>query len=181
MPAVAERERPPARPDDDRSGAGLYSGVGHYLVVLDRGDEWQIGYGFPKDGYRRLRAAGLEELQKSIAAFAPWLADRTQHLHDWKQTSMLAVEATRARRWYRPGLLLIGDAAHVMLPAGGVGINLAIQDAIVASNILGPRLKIGSPAVRHLAAVQRRRELPARLIQRFQSLQLQQLLAGADQ
>ena len=138
------------------------------MVVLARPDAWQIGYVVAKGGFLRLRAQGLEALRRSIAARAPWLGDRVGELRDWRQTSLLVVEAGRVRRWYRPGLLLIGDAAHVMSPVGGVGINYAVQDAIAAANRLGPPLRQGRLRTADLAAVQRRRELPTRLMQFFQ-------------
>ena len=107
----------------------------------------------------------------------PFLADRVAHLQDWAQTSLLSVESGRVERWYRPGLLLIGDAAHPMSPVGGVGINYAIQDAVVAANVLGPRLLAGGVRTRDLQAVQRRRELPTRAMQRLQGLMLRQIFA----
>jgi 2-polyprenyl-6-methoxyphenol hydroxylase-like FAD-dependent oxidoreductase len=106
----------------------------------------------------------------------PWLADRTPLLEDWRQTSLLSVESRRALRWHRPGLLLIGDAAHVMSPIGGVGINLAIQDAIVTASLLGPRLLARTLRAQDLPAVQRHREWATRLVQALQDLALQTVL-----
>jgi 2-polyprenyl-6-methoxyphenol hydroxylase-like FAD-dependent oxidoreductase len=145
------------------------TGNGHIMVVFNRHEHWQVGYFIPKDSYQQLRAAGLEALRRSIATTAPELAEHTQHLQDWKQVSLLSIESSRVRRWHRPGLLLIGDAAHVMSPVGGVGINYAIQDAVVTANQLIEPLKAGRVETRDLAAVQRRREWPTRLIQAFQS------------
>jgi len=161
--------RLPRAATDPERAHGLYMGGDRLLVVMDRGDAWQIGYVFAKGAYQRLRAAGLEAVRQSIADRAPWLADRMDQLRDWQQTSLLSVEAGRVERWYRPGLILIGDAAHVMSPVGGVGINYAIQDAIATSNIVGPRLRQGTRCASDLWAIQRRRELPTRLMQILQA------------
>jgi len=156
--------RLPRRPDD---GEGLLgrAGRGHFMVLLDRGDQWQVGYSIPKGGYSQVHAAGLGVLRASIAAVAPDLADRVGTLHDWKQLSLLSVEADRLPRWYRPGLLFIGDAARVMSPVGGNGINYAVQDAAATANLLVEPLRAGTVALRELAAVQRRREWPVRITQ----------------
>lgn len=147
---------------------GLYLGDGGSVALQNRGDQWQIGYSLAKGGYKHLRTAGLDALRRSVALRAPWLAGRLDALHDWNQTSLLSVESCRLRRWYRPGLLLIGDAAHTMSPVGAVGISMAIQDAAVTSNVLGPRLRAGRVSVADLAAVQRRREWPVRIVQAYQ-------------
>ena len=168
---------PTAPLDSDRDG-GLYIGDTGAAYLRNRGQEWEIGYWLPKGGYQRLRSAGIQELRAAVDRLLPWLADRTPHLSDWRQTSLLSVESRRVRRWYRPGLLLIGDAAHVMSPVGGVGINLAIQDAIVAANVLGPRLGAGRLRVQDLAAVQRRREASTRLVQVLQDLAFQTMLGS---
>jgi 2-polyprenyl-6-methoxyphenol hydroxylase-like FAD-dependent oxidoreductase len=160
--------RLPYGPSDPERAQGIYLGVDGQMVVLRRDDGWQIGYIFPKGSYQRVRQAGLETLRQSIGERAPWLADRTVLVRDWTDTSLLVVAAGRVRRWHRPGLLVIGDAAHVMSPVFGVGINYAIQDAVVASNVLGPRLRAGAVTSRDLATVQRRRELPTRLMQTLQ-------------
>jgi 2-polyprenyl-6-methoxyphenol hydroxylase-like FAD-dependent oxidoreductase len=147
--------------------------------MLDRSDTWQIAYVIPKGGYQKLRAEGLAALRESIVEVVPELSDRVAQLKDWSQIAFLSVESTRLKRWYRPGLLLIGDAAHVMSPVGGVGINYAIQDAVVAANILSEPLKKGHLHLWDLAQVQRQRELPTRIIQAFQSLMQQQILVRA--
>jgi 2-polyprenyl-6-methoxyphenol hydroxylase-like FAD-dependent oxidoreductase len=126
-----------------------------------------------------LRTAGLETLRKSFSEIAPEFADRIEHLKDWKQVAMLSVESSRLARWYLPGLLLIGDAAHVMSPVGGVGINYAIQDAVVAANILTEPLQAGKVRTNELREVQRQREWPTRVIQQLQSLIQQRVIAGA--
>jgi 2-polyprenyl-6-methoxyphenol hydroxylase-like FAD-dependent oxidoreductase len=168
----------PRLPDDPPRAYGLYPGERAMLVVGSRRDTWNVGLVFPKGGYEQLRDAGLAALRRAIGDLAPWLADRTDAIADWKQTSLLVVQAGRLRRWYRPGLLLIGDAAHVMSPVYGGGINYAIQDAIVASNRLAPRLRPGDVRERDLAAVQRRRVWPTRLMQFMQNYGEQTTISG---
>jgi 2-polyprenyl-6-methoxyphenol hydroxylase-like FAD-dependent oxidoreductase len=140
------------------------------IACLNRRDHWQLGYVIPKGGYHEIRAAGLEHFRQSIVEALPELVDRVHELQDWKQISVLSVESSRLPRWYRPGLLLIGDAAHVMSPVGGVGINYAIQDAVVAANVLSGKLAYGIVQLRDLATVQRLREWPTRLIQAYQGM-----------
>jgi 2-polyprenyl-6-methoxyphenol hydroxylase-like FAD-dependent oxidoreductase len=163
------------RPDDPEGLNGRF-GRGHLVVLLDRWDYWQVGFVIPKGTYQQLRAAGLDALRRELAATAPEIADRIDELQDWRQVSLLSVESNRLPRWYKPGLLLIGDAAHVMTPVGGVGINYAIQDAVVAANLLTEPLQRGRVSLRDLAAVQRQRELPIRFIQAFQSFIQQRVL-----
>src|ERR687885_1102380 len=160
--------RLPRKEGDPEGVLGRFS-RGHGAVALDRFDYWQAGYVILKGTYPELRRKGIESLRRSYADLVPELADRVEHLEDWKQVSLLSVESSRCPKWYRPGLLLIGDAAHVMSPVGGVGINYAIQDATVAANTLGEALKESQPQlknlnVRYLATVQRKRELPTRVI-----------------
>jgi 2-polyprenyl-6-methoxyphenol hydroxylase-like FAD-dependent oxidoreductase len=157
------------RQETDPAG-GAYLGDGGWAALQDRGAQWQVGYSLAKGGYARLRAQGLEALRRSVELRVPWLVGRTCALDNWNQTSLLTVESCRLRRWYRPGLLLIGDAAHTMSPVGGVGISVAIQDAAVASNVLGPRLLAGRVNTADLAAVQRRREWPVRIVQAYQGV-----------
>jgi 2-polyprenyl-6-methoxyphenol hydroxylase-like FAD-dependent oxidoreductase len=169
--------REPGDPKD--AGAVFRFGPGSLLVLMDHFEHWQVGYIVPKGGYKRLRATGLPALRRSVAELAPELAGRVGHLKDWRQGSLLSVEADRLRRWYRPGLLLIGDAAHVVSPVGGVGINLAIQDAVVAANVLTEPLKAGRLRAQDLRSVQRRREWPTRLIQGVQALVQRWVVSGA--
>jgi 2-polyprenyl-6-methoxyphenol hydroxylase-like FAD-dependent oxidoreductase len=116
-----------------------------------------------------VKAAGLEELRSGVAELFPQLTDRVEELETWDDVWFLSVRVDRLRHWYRPGLLCIGDAAHAMSPAGGVGINLAVQDAVAAANILGPPLRAGrSPTIEELRRVQRRRQFPARVTQAVQ-------------
>ena len=155
--------------------AGLNMGRG--LVMLERTDHWQLGYVLPKGTYQQIHAAGLDAFRHTIGAIQPWLGGRLDELQDWKQCSLLAVESDRLPRWYRPGLLLIGDAAHVMSPIGGNGINYAVQDAAAAANILSGPLKRGRLSVRDLAAVQRRRDWPTRITQAI-GTQIQNRILG---
>ncbi len=167
------------RLESDREGAMARFGRGHIVVMLDRLNEWQMGYVILKGSLQEIRDEGLEALRRSITELAPELKERVHHLQDWKQAAVLSVESSRVPRWYKPGLLLIGDAAHVMSPVGGVGINYAIQDGVAAANLLVGPLKRGLVQVSDLQAVQRRRELPTRIIQRVQTLIQQNIIAGA--
>lgn len=153
------------RRDSDPSGVQGRFGGGAGLILLDRGEQWQMGYILPKGGYQRLRQKGLEQLREVIVQMVPWLSDRVGELDDWHKTSLLSVESDFLPRWYRAGLLLIGDAAHVMSPMGGNGINYAVQDAAAAANLLSAPLKSGRIRLSDLAAVQRRRAWPTRLTQ----------------
>jgi len=136
--------------------------------MLDRGDYWQCAYVIPKDGYEALRRVGLEAFRAEIVGVVPFLADRVAEITSWDHVKLLTVRIDRLKQWHRPGLLCIGDAAHAMSPVGGVGINLAIQDAVAAANILYRPLRQGAPSAAYLEAVQRRRELPTRITQRMQ-------------
>jgi 2-polyprenyl-6-methoxyphenol hydroxylase-like FAD-dependent oxidoreductase len=168
--------RLPRKPEDtEESGGSIVNG--RILVLLNRSEYWQIGYVIPKGGYQELRAAGLEALRNAMAEVIPKMADRMETVQQWKQVSVLSVESSRLRRWYRPGLLLIGDAAHVMSPILGVGINYAIQDAVVAANVLSGPLKAGKVRLQDLAAVQRKRELPTRIIQGIQGFMQRRIVA----
>jgi 2-polyprenyl-6-methoxyphenol hydroxylase-like FAD-dependent oxidoreductase len=142
--------------------------TGRIFVMLNREDYWQCAFVIPKGGFDEIRARGLPALRQEIAGLAPYLRDRVDELRDWSDVKLLSVSVDRLRAWHRPGLLCIGDAAHAMSPIGGVGINLAIQDAVAAANILTPRLLQGSVSQRDLEAVQRRREFPTRATQRLQ-------------
>ena len=173
--------RLPREPDDPaESGAG-YLRAGRFMVLLDRGAEWQIAFVIFKGTFQELKQAGLEAFHREIAATVPALAGRVELLTDWNQVTMLSVAASRVRHWYQPGLLLIGDAAHVMSPVAGVGINYAIQDAVEAANILTAPLKDGRLRTEHLAQVQRRREWPTKVIQAMQAIVLRRIIAAALQ
>lgn len=161
--------RLPRRPDDRHDEAAINVGQREIIAVLGRPTEWQLGYVSPPGRYRQVKADGIEAFRRSIVSILPWLEDRVGLLQGWDDISLLSVEASRLACWHRPGLLFIGDAAHVMLPVGGVGINCAIADAVEAANVLAEPLRSGSVEERHLAEVQRRREGVTQVIHRFQS------------
>jgi 2-polyprenyl-6-methoxyphenol hydroxylase-like FAD-dependent oxidoreductase len=146
------------RAQTDPGQTGGYADYGTILVLLQRGDYWQAAFVIPKGGFYEVRAAGLEAFRERIAQLAPFLRERVAELRDWNQIKELTVVVDRLEKWWRPGLLCIGDAAHAMSPIGGVGINLAIQDAVAAANILAPGLLSGNLNDHDLGAVQRRRE-----------------------
>src|SRR5215468_980783 len=142
--------------------------AGRIFVMLNREDYWQCAYVIPKGGFERVHQGGLPALREEIVRLAPYLRDRVGELGDWSDVKLLTVAVDRLRRWHRPGLLCIGDAAHAMSPIGGVGINLAIQDAVAGANILAPPLLRGMISEVDLHAVQRRREFPTRAMQAVQ-------------
>jgi 2-polyprenyl-6-methoxyphenol hydroxylase-like FAD-dependent oxidoreductase len=144
--------------------------AGRIFIMLDRNDYWQCAFVIPKGAVDEVHARGLEAFRAEIARLEPFLRDRVQELASWDDVKLLSVAVNRLDTWYRPGLLCIGDAAHAMSPVGGVGINLAIQDAVAAANVLVPRMTRGAAAVDDLRAVQRRREWPTRMTQRMQVL-----------
>ena len=170
--------RVPRRVEDPDGGLAFFGG-GHMLVMLNRGEQWQAAYVVLKGSSAQVRAAGLEALRGNLAGLVPQYAERFEALRDWKQVSMLLVESSRVKRWFKPGLLLIGDAAHVMSPVGGVGINYAIMDAAEAANVLAAPLKEGTLNADHLREVQRRREWPTRLIQAVQTRIQKRVIAAA--
>ncbi|HEY0409860.1 MAG TPA: FAD-dependent monooxygenase, partial [Candidatus Dormibacteraeota bacterium] len=149
------------------------------MVLFNRIDYWQIGYVIPKGGDGAVREAGLDAFRSRVAELAPFLADRVDEIDSWENVHLLTVESNRLRRWHRPGLLCIGDAAHAMSPVGGVGINLAVQDAVVAANLLAGPLRSGRLTEADLAAVQRRRQLPTAAIQLLQAQVQRVVLAPA--
>jgi 2-polyprenyl-6-methoxyphenol hydroxylase-like FAD-dependent oxidoreductase len=144
--------------------------AGRIFIMLDRDDYWQCAFIIPKGAIDEVHARGLDAFRAEIVRLAPYLRDRVHELATWDDVKLLTVAVNRLDTWYRPGLLFIGDAAHAMSPVGGVGINLAIQDAVATANILVPRLRRGAATLNDLRAVQRRRELPTRLTQRMQVL-----------
>jgi len=142
--------------------------AGRLFVMLDRGDYWQCAYVIPKGGFDRLRAEGIEAFRKDLVALNPKLAGRVTEIGSWDDVKLLTVRVDRLKRWYRQGLLCIGDAAHAMSPVGGVGINLAIQDAVAAANILWEPLRKGPVSETVLAQVQKRRQWPTEMTQAVQ-------------
>ena len=155
------------RPDDPEQTMGRFAAQ-QIFIMISRGEYWQCGYVIPKGAIEQIRARGLEAFRTNITTIASFVGDRVTELRDWDDMSVLSVRVDRLRRWYRPGLLCIGDAAHAMSPVGGVGINLAIQDAVAAANALSQALRTKQLTIDHLRWVQRRRELPTRVTQRFQ-------------
>ena len=141
---------------------------GKMMVMLNRGDYWQCGYLIRKGEFENIKARGLEQFREDVGSVAPFVADRAKELSDWEPIKLLTVSIDRLVKWYRLGLLCIGDAAHAMSPIGGVGINLAIQDAVAAANILGDRLSRHAVSIADLERVQLRREFPTRMTQRLQ-------------
>ena len=154
-----------SRRGSDVASTGGRVAPGRVLIRLDRGDYWQVGYVIDKGGYDRLRAAGLDAFRTDLATLEPALADRVDELGSWTDVSVLEVKVDRLRRWHRPGLLCIGDAAHAMSPVGGVGINLAVQDAVATANLLVRPLRTGTLSERDLARLQRRRAVPTAVTQ----------------
>jgi 2-polyprenyl-6-methoxyphenol hydroxylase-like FAD-dependent oxidoreductase len=170
--------RLPRRDNDPEAAAGRF-GPGRILITLDRGDAWQCAYVVPKDGDAAIRAAGLPAFRAAVAGIAPFLADRTDAIADWDAVKLLTVTVDRLERWYRPGLLCIGDAAHAMSPVGGVGINLAIQDAVAAANLLAEPLRMGRVGAADLARVQARRMFPVRVTQGLQRVIQSRVIAAS--
>ena len=153
--------------------------AGRILVTLDRGDYWQCAYLIPKGAFDAIRQKGLPSFREDIVSVAPFLRRRVDELKDWNDIKLLSVAVDRLRQWSRMGLLCIGDSAHAMSPVGGVGINLAIQDAVAAANILAQPLLAGAVSQRQLREVQQRREFPTRMTQWFQVLAHKRLLVPA--
>ena len=157
------------RPDDKAETGGRFL-PGRIFVMLNRGDYWQCAYVIPKGSIEEVHRRGLENFRTDIVRAVPLFADRVGELDDWDKVKLLTVAVDRLKRWHRPGLICIGDAAHAMSPIGGVGINLAIQDAVATANLLHEPLRHGAPSVSELHAVQRRRQFPTRATQRMQVL-----------
>jgi 2-polyprenyl-6-methoxyphenol hydroxylase-like FAD-dependent oxidoreductase len=157
-----------SRRPGDRSDVFGHAEGNRIFIMLDRGDYWQCAFVIPKGSAEELMKRDLAAFRGMILEMSPWLGDRVSELKVWNDVKLLTVAVDRLPRWYRPGLLCIGDAAHAMSPIGGVGINLAVQDAVAAANILAEPLRAGTLTVDHLARVQARREWPTRFTQSIQ-------------
>jgi 2-polyprenyl-6-methoxyphenol hydroxylase-like FAD-dependent oxidoreductase len=157
------------KPTDPEAPQGRFD-RGRIFIMIYRGDYWQCGFVIPKGAHADVMARGIEAFRADITAVAPLLADRVAELRSWDDVKLLTVTVDRLRKWWRPGLLCIGDAAHAMSPVGGVGINLAIQDAVATANLLADKLRTGTLTSNELAKVQRRRTFPTQLTQRLQVL-----------
>jgi len=173
--------RLPKLPGEPEVTGGAFGGIGggRIFIVLERNEYWQAGLVFPKGQYQALRAQGVEAIRKSLIETEPRFARHAESLTDWQQFTLLSVESSRCPLWHKPGVLIIGDAAHVMSPVGGVGINYAVQDAVVAANVLTGPLKAGNVDETHLAEIQRQREWPTRVIQRMQAMMQDNLMVRA--
>jgi 2-polyprenyl-6-methoxyphenol hydroxylase-like FAD-dependent oxidoreductase len=163
--------------DDPQQSLGFFQ-RGKLLVLLNRVDYWQCGFVIPKGGFEDIKARGLQQFRSEIVSFAGFLRDRVAELDDWSRIKLLTVQINRLLDWCRGGLLCIGDSAHAMSPAGGVGINLAIQDAVATANLLAAKLRTGPVSVDDLRKVQARREWPTRLIQAMQVFIHRRIVTG---
>jgi 2-polyprenyl-6-methoxyphenol hydroxylase-like FAD-dependent oxidoreductase len=168
------------RPPDPTAIMGRFD-IGRIFVLINRGEHWQCGYVIPKGAAEEVRRHGLGAFRAEVARLAPWVADRAGEIRDWEDVKLLTVKVDRLREWYRAGLLCIGDAAHAMSPVGGVGINLAIQDAVAAANLLWEPLRAGRPTIAHLRRVQARRQWPTRVTQALQVLVQRRVITQALQ
>ena len=168
-----------SRKASDTEETGGHIEAGRMLVMLNRGDYWQCAYVIPKGGIETVKREGLAAFRDRVSEIEPFLKDRVGELQSFDDIKLLTVAIDRLRQWHRPGLLCIGDAAHAMSPVGGVGVNLAVQDAVAAANILAEPLRAGSVTAAHLAAVQARRAFPTQVIQRMQVIVQNKLLSPA--
>ena len=167
-----------SRRASDTAESGGAFGVGHIFVNINRGDYWQCAFVIAKGTLEAIKALGLDATRADIARLAPFLADRTDEIRSFDDMKLLTVGVDRLTTWHKPGLLLIGDAAHTMSPVGGVGINLAVQDAVAAANILATPLRTNTLSETHLAAVQARRLRPTRIIQWMQVQIQKRIISG---
>jgi 2-polyprenyl-6-methoxyphenol hydroxylase-like FAD-dependent oxidoreductase len=166
------------RPGDTDQSQGRFD-EGHVFVMLNRGDYWQCAFVIAKGANDRIRAAGLAAFRDGLRPLLPIEAGRADEVTDWDRVKLLNVQVNRMARWWLPGFLCIGDAAHAMSPVGGVGVNLAIQDAVAAANLLHAALVAGPPAPAQLAAIQARRDWPTRVVQRLQLVMQDRVISAA--
>jgi 2-polyprenyl-6-methoxyphenol hydroxylase-like FAD-dependent oxidoreductase len=168
--------RLPHKDNDDTETFGHFE-AGRMMIMLNRGDYWQCAFVIPKGGIDRVRAEGLDAFRKQVVVMSPFLADRVDQLKSWDDIKLLTVAVDRLRQWWKPGLICIGDAAHAMSPIGGVGVNLAVQDAVAAANRLAAPLRAGTASDDDLRAIQKRRTFPVRFTQAIQ-LMMQKRIIG---
>jgi len=168
-----------SRKNGDTEETSGHIEAGQMMVMLNRGDYWQCAYVIPKGGIEAVQREGLPAFRERVLALSPFLSDRVGELKSFDDIKLLTVAIDRLRHWHRPGLLCIGDAAHAMSPVGGVGVNLAVQDAVAAANILAEPLRTGTVSTKHLAAVHARRSFPMKVIQRMQVIVQNNLLSPA--
>jgi 2-polyprenyl-6-methoxyphenol hydroxylase-like FAD-dependent oxidoreductase len=170
--------RLPRQPSDTPDTQGRFD-RGRVFIMLNRGDYWQCAFVIPKGADEKVRAEGLAAFQRSVGALLPFEADRATEIKSFDEVKLLKVQVDRLKTWWRPGFLCIGDAAHAMSPVGGVGVNLAVQDAVAAANLLAAPLRTGTMTDKDLAAVQARRDWPTEMTQRLQLLMQDAIIAPA--
>lgn len=168
--------RLPRKPGDPAQTMGRFD-AGRIFVSINRGEHWQCGYVIAKGHFDQIRRQGLEDFREKIAQLAPYAKDRIHELNAWEDVKLLTVRVDRLSQWFGPGLLCIGDAAHAMSPIGGVGINLAVQDAVAAANVLAQPLYERRVTIKTLARVQERREFPTRVTQWLQVAMQRRVIA----
>jgi 2-polyprenyl-6-methoxyphenol hydroxylase-like FAD-dependent oxidoreductase len=167
------------RPDSDPDDVMAHVESGRMMVMLNRNDYWQCAFVIPKGTAGEVQAAGLDKFRADVGDIAPFLRDRLSEIDSWDKVKLLTVAVDRLQQWYRPGLICIGDAAHAMSPIGGVGVNLAVQDATAAANILAEPLRRGTVTLDTLKQIQKRREFPTRVTQRIQIAMQNNLIGPA--
>jgi 2-polyprenyl-6-methoxyphenol hydroxylase-like FAD-dependent oxidoreductase len=168
-----------ARKQSDEAETFGHIEAGMMMIMLNRSDYWQCAYVIPKGGIERVKAAGLDAFRNSVVKMSPYLADRVGDLQSWDDVKLLTVAVDRLNKWWRPGLICIGDAAHAMSPIGGVGVNLAVQDAVAAANRLAAPLKAGAASNEDLQAIQARRTFPVHFTQWFQLMMQNRIISPA--